>query len=55
MSPSTVIRLKLAATASLSAARRAFAPMAASVVMKQSMVAWSDFAAGRAPVALMPG
>jgi len=55
MSPSTVMRLKLCATASCRAACKVFASIAASVVMKQSMVACSDVAAGRLPVALMPG
>ena len=55
MSPSTVMRLKLLATASRNAACRTFASIAASVVMKHSIVAWSGTAAGRLPVALMPG
>src|SRR5438094_470492 len=53
--PSTVMRLKLWATASLKAAWRARFSIAASLVRKQSIVACSPAAAGRRPLALMAG
>ena len=58
MSPSTVMRLKLCATASFNAACKTFASIAASVVMKHSIVACSPpcgNAAGRAPVGAHAG
>src|SRR5205085_2446094 len=62
MSPSTVMRLKLDATASASAARSGESAITASVVMKLSIVACrparpprAGTAAGRRPLALMPG
>ena len=61
MSPSTVIRLKLEATASFSAACNGLAAMSQSVVMKHSIVACRPAgtppgtAAGRAPVGDIPG
>ena len=48
-------RLKLFATASFDARCSALASIAASVVMKQSIVAWRGIADGRAPLGLMPG